>query len=454
MSAIQRLVEELEKKKGQPPPLADEPGVVFRTWFDEWIEQGGYVRGKPRNAVRNIKNWLGKEQVPSLETKLAGKTRLKHKDAAILIRLFLKRWRYDEAAQDHIPYSAGDLEKLVDQLLELLFPESQTSIFLPLRSRTGSTRTSQQSIGTQTSTLHAALKPSGKTIRKLFAQSDALVTISRARTIIGNDPARMMTGFQALMDDLYEIDQQDSRKRALIWVVDIGVRYENDPARLALYNIHFLGAQFRTLAVLNASERRERWDWISKTACVLVGSLKHSEIDRIYATAERKVDIAPQIPDLVWSQGDRISLEAVPGRWLDANGIEAFGKTAGTIWRIPTVTAHLRIENWDEPSHLEENEQLANLRYFYHGSIDSSLGNERLQVPHCVPLPQPGHGWSNGFRLACTAAFSRLGRNFDRRLRSAKPRDALAQLRSQHFAVLRLNEFLRLPDLLIEMFED
>lgn len=449
MLDFETLLHELADGNESLPDRRAEPAVAFRRLYDGWVKRGGFERGKPRHAARQIKAWLGDRQVRSLETKLAGKTWLQRQDAASLIHLFLTRWTYDQNNRCYVPYSPSGLDELTQHLLDELFHIGNSALLLPLRNRTSRNRTTSDGLlATSVERVGAEqIKLSSEMIMEVFIESDALVTISRARTIIGADPAKMMAGFQMLMNNLYAIDRQDNRQRALVWVVDMGVRYDNNAARLALHNVQFLGTQFRALALLDSPNRKARWDWLSEAVCVLVGSLAQAEIDQIYA--KTKVKIPPEQPDLYWFQSDRLFLESVPGRWLDVSGIEAFGRSHGTIWRVPTVTAHLRLDNWDL-DHDQNVDAYRNLRYYFHGTLDPPPEVEEDWSARCIPLPQPGHRWSNGFRIACTAAFERLGRPYDRRFGPVQPEDALAQLRSQHFAVLRLDEFLRLPELLIE----
>ena len=443
------LLQDLDSGDGPlPDPLTD-AGTAFRYVYDGFVRRGDYERGKPRHAVRQIKNWLGENQVRSLETKLAGKTWLKYQDAHHLLKLFLSRWQYNKLENTYTPYREGDLDTLTSSFLEDLFPEgNDDAILLPDRSRSPKAEAKTDTVASPGPLMALEeTKPSNDIIRRCFEASDALVTVSRVRTIIDTQPARAMTGFNEIMADLYEIDQKDERKRAAVWVIDLGLRNKKIAARGAIYNVQLLAAQFHAIALIEGARQRELYNWLQKNVCIIVGSLHRAEIDALYDGA--KVVPSETKQDSPWFQSDRLFLESIPGRWLDARGSEAFGKSQGQLWQMPTITAHLRMENWsdDELEHTDEEDLRKNLRYFFHGSVDNLP--EREEPVRCIPLPEPGSRWSDAYRLACSAAFLRLGYASEKRLSHiGTPEDALAHLRDQHFAVLTLDEFLDLPKFL------
>lgn len=444
------LLRELDDGETALPDPTSDAGAAFRYVYDGFVRRGDYDRGKPRHAVRQIKIWLGENQVRSLETKLAGKTWLKYQDAFLLLSLFLKHWKYDKIKNKYTPYQEKNLEEFANFLLKDLFPEDVKAILLPSR-----TRAKNISDRSEISLLSTFVDPitktraSGDVIRECFTEGDALVTVSRVRTIIDADPARAMTGFNRLMADLYEIDRKDERKRAAIWIIDLGLRNDKEAARGAIYNLQFLITQFRAISLVDAPKQRQLYNWLRKNACIIVGSLRRDEIDGIYYFAG--LDLETVKKDRPWFQSDRLFLESVPGRWLDAEGSEAFGKSQGELWRIPTITAHLRMDDWEDVDHPDELDIRKNLRYFFHGSVKSSQ-DQFEDVARCIPLPEPGSRWSDAYRLACNAAFARLGYGQEKRISSVgSPEEALTLLRDQHFAALNLNEFLDLPRLLFDL---
>ena len=446
---VASLFVELGDQENPAPDPKSEPGATFRWLYDRWVARGGYVRGKPRHAVRQIKIWLGENQVRSLETKLAGKTRLQRHETSSLVRLFLERWTYNSSNNSYAPFSEQNLDQIIRIIIDTFFASDSLDLLLPHRSRTTSRKKSNNVNTVYSKAVEAGkISPSSGKLRDLFEYSDAQIIVSRARTVIGSDPAIAMTRFQQLMQNLHNIALKSHRDRALIWVVDMGLLNEKNAAHRAIQNLHNLSAQFRAIALIEVEARKLLYKWLRQSACFIVGSLKHEEIEWAYKHFE--VKIAEDADDLRWFQSDRLFLESVPQRWLDAPGSEAFGQSQSELWRVPTVTAHLRLDNWDDLTHSTEVDVRKNLRYFLHDEVRPAPDDPDESSVNCIPLPEPGSRWSDAYRLACSAAFQRLGWEWDDRVGAVKPVEALAQLRHQHFAVFRLDEFLHLPDLLIE----
>lgn len=449
MAGFATLLGDLDDGETPLPDPAADAGAAFRYVYDGFVRRGDYDRGKPRHAVRQIKQWLGDNQVRSLETKLAGKTWLRSQDAFFLLKLFLSRWNYDRTKNKYTAYAKGDLDELTNALLADLFPEDTKAILLPTRSRNPENVVKTEiAAALSTPSPLERTKKSGIVIRQHFAEGDALVTISRVRTIIDTMPERAMTGFNELMADLYKIDRRDERSRAAIWVIDLGMRNNKVAARGTIYNVHLLAAQFRAIALIKAPGHQQLFNWLRQNTCVIVGSLSHDEIDWIYDHAH--LDLPRTMQDIPWIQFDRLFLESVPGRWLDAEDSDVFGKTQGALWRTPTITAHLRLEDWDDVDHPDELDNRKNLRYFFHGSITPSP-DDPTEAVRCIPLPEPGSRWSDAYRAACYAAFARLKRRPKKLVDKVDtPMEALSLLRDQHFVALSLDEFLELPNLLIK----
>ena len=266
-----------------------------------------------------------------------------------------------------------------------------------------------------------------------------------------------------LIAGLHAIDQRDERKRAVIWVIDLGLRNDKEAARGAIYNVQLLAAQFHAIALTQApshdgsdqgsaeqkrTDQKQLYDWLRRNACFIVGSLSQNEINSIYDRAA--INLPAKQQDRPWWQADRLFLESVPSRWLDAEGSEAFGQSQGELWQIPTITAHLRLEDWSDLEHSIDVDRSRNLRYFFHGTVEGL--NKDEDPVRCISLPEPGSRWSDAYRLACNAAFLRLGYASEKRLAHVgTPEEALALLRDQHFAALTLDEFLDLPRLLSEL---
>ena len=108
---------------------------IFRQIYDYWVERGGTVSGKRRHSVRQLKEWLADERVPSLEVKLAGKTWLRREDAVLLLRVFLRYWAYEPDTNSYVTYQNVDPEFFTNQIIENLFSGDAAAMLLPRRSR-------------------------------------------------------------------------------------------------------------------------------------------------------------------------------------------------------------------------------------------------------------------------------------------------------------------------------
>ena len=443
------LLAELHRGDASPPDLQADLGGAFRFVYDSWVERGGFEKGKPRHSARQIREWLGSnDQIRSLETKLAGKTRLQYQDAFTLLKLMLSYWEFDENSGKYAPYRKDGLDVLTRDFIGDLYPDGVKSLLLPDRSRQGkATRNAKIPMGAEPSSNENLTEPSGGIIQEAFKVSDVLVTVSRVRTIIGTDPPTAMTGFHHLMESLYSIDKSDHRKRTLIWINDLGLRNDKTASRGAIYNLFFLMAQFRSIALIEWQGRDDLYRWLQANSCIIVGSLERTEIDRIYSRIG--IDCSGDPDQFRWFQPDRLFLESVPWRWLKPTIRDAFGRTEDEIWTTPTITAHLRTEDWDHLDHSHEVDTQRNLRYFYHGQIARSQGDVTSGQSRCIDLEEPGSRWSDAYRLAIQGALGCLGRSWDKKVSSVEPSEALLQLREAGFAALTLDGLLYLPEVLI-----
>ena len=441
MSDLEKLRNDISPSLSALDDPEEDPGKTFRALYDDWVARGPFPKGKPFHSVRMMKAWLlqKKMSVRSLETKLAGQTRLPRQDAIHLVTLFLENWRYEEGSETGHPFSDENSGELAVRIVNEIYPQGTETLLLPLRAR------SQQNgkiISEGASNPSIDIKASRNVILDLFAESDALITISRDQTLITENPAESMRLFRTLMQELCDIDKEDGRRRALIWVVDFGLRDGRESSVGTFLNILSLASQFRAIAIFDVAGQMKLWRELSKRVVVVVGSLHRFEIDRIYRQA--KIELPEATPDIPSVVGDRIFLEAIPRRWFEA-GLYAkeFGLDYGSFWQHPTITAHLSLDDW-ELDHDKEIDRRKDLRYFYHAALSRGRG------AHCIELQQPGLRWSDGFRTACDAAFWRLGIEHKQINKEVMPTAPIALLRRHGFVVTTLNEFVRLTNNLIE----
>ena len=441
--AISTLIEELSLAEPPVDPETD-PGGAFRQLYDGWVKQGGYDRGKPRHAMRKIKEWLGDDPVRSLETKLAGKTWMQREDASQLLRLFLKKWKFNKNKSSYVAFRTEDLESTVTNLLEELFTPGTKAILLPTRTK------NPPSDKKKTITSHSiefnqfsSKKSTQDILRENFKLSDALITISRERTLVGDEASRAISEYQNMTRDMFRFSNEQSSKCALIWIVDLGMAHDSGSFSSAISNLDFLATKFRSVALTDGEDKEEHWRWLNQNTIILVGSLERKKIANIYD--EDQVVYSHEEEDFPWFQAQRLTFDTIPTKWIGAPELSVFEQGSLDLWNAPTITAHLRGEGWSENRSSEVNHD-EKLTYFFHGLTNSSRKKiERISVP----LPDPGMRWSDGFCLACSAAFGRLRWDFDEKISPIEPKQALAQLRRQNFAALKLDEFCQLSNRLV-----
>ena len=418
-SGFADLVRALDAGEGGTPDPETDPGAAFRFVYDGWVRAGGSERGKRRHSVRQIKEWLGRNQVLSLETKLSGKTWLQVSDASNLLRLFLSRWRYNELSGEYTPLRDLAMSSMIlsSSCSPISFRKTRKlcccrRVVEKLRER----KLQGQEASRAPSSVLQLTTPTREAIPDLFEQSDVLITVSRARTVVGGNPPVAMKAFHDLVERLYKIDGQDHRKRSLIWIIDFGLRTDKYSARAAIYNVYFLIAQFRAIALIEREGREEFYQWLLDNVCIIVGSLRYQEIDKVYRAA--KISLPEVPPDLMWFQSDRLFLESIPGRWIESKGSHAFGRSQRELWEVPTITLHLNLDDWPIDQLMTADSEVdtrRNLRYLFHAEVVPPPEDPEEASVRSITLPEPGSRWSDAYRMAVQAAFGRLGRRFDER---------------------------------------
>jgi hypothetical protein len=365
--------------------------------------------------------------MPGLEPKLTGRTPLKRSEATRLLVLFLTYWRFDESAGQYQPFRGGDLVSLAGRLVDELYPAGESRIRLRESDSATAAGISESASGTGSSTAQAQLRASDEVMTEVFRQSDAHITISRDRSVIGDDLDKAANEFRELMRRLREIDRADGRQRALIWIVDIGLRNDQLDAIRAFINVEWLTTLFRSFALVDRRRYRATLEWLEQRVLLLVGGLTSQEIDICYGG--HGIEVAKHPSDLPWFDGRQLTFEFVPTPWLKVD-LGAFGSDLQAIWSDRTITADLNLAEWDlhHPVHVDRRKDL---RYFLHRNQDGR--------PHCLELRQPGYRASDDLRLVSEVAFRRLGLP-QQAIKIDLP-DALALLQQAKFAAFTLSEF-------------
>lgn len=440
------LLQEVADKGEDVSNWKMDPGGAFRRLFDAWVEQGGYVKGKQRNSARQIKEWLGEEdKVRSLETKLAGKTMVPCRDTRRLLALFFKYWKYNPINDQYSPYASNDHQTLVEHLLKELHPTPESKLHLPDRGRANSAQRNVQLSSEPNLTFNYREKLSHEVILETFKESCALIMIDRARSPLQPDPAQSIIEFRDMMSDLHRIDQQDDRKRALIWVFDLSSASYEICFESTFLNMEFLTNFFRVISFHDLHKNAELIQWLMDNVLVVVGGLEEKELS-LFATYSDVVssERSPYLPKL---NTNHLVIKTPAEPWKN---IEGFSDFAGTkeknFWDFPSVSAHVAYKKWYFQKRPKPNKR-AQIRFFCHSSqpcSDGSHSNSR-----CLELDQPNESWSDSFFTLSQIAFWRLGWFGD--AASSTILKAHNRLRKRGFGVFRLCEFLNLNQKLLKI---
>ena len=214
LPSILELLKFAAESKPLPQIEKSERGQLVRDLYDHWVTLGGRNAGHPIRSVRQMKEWLGPDNViRSLEPKLSGRTNLGRDDAKILFELFLSQWHQGDRLGEEKPYHDTNISSLTSGLLEILYPEhdkiSSKGLLLPdRRSKSNLSRRENDSIH---------LLKTREIQIDLFEESDGLITASRRRTISSSPESIRL--FQSLIDEWRGVDKKDGRTRILIWIV-------------------------------------------------------------------------------------------------------------------------------------------------------------------------------------------------------------------------------------------
>ena len=406
------------------------------------MDLGGRNGGRIVRSVRQIREWLGEDNyIASLEPKLSGRTNLGRDDAKALFELFLSHWHPGNKVGDEQPYASSKLGTLVDRILERLYPAndsvSQRGLLLPDKRNA-----QKKNVGASSVEFGREAR---EVIAELFSDSLGLITVSRNRTVSRSPES--IRRFQGMFDELRKIDSRDKKRRILIWIVDIGRRQADDDALRALRNLDALAFQFRATALTENPERQLRWSWLHNNVVVIVGSLQSSDIERCYKILN--IDCNDGDLEIPWFDANLLNQREIPENWattkelrmLYGDSLENLQDRAFSI--IPTIPNNIEVGEKDVIAE-------GSFRYFGHRppndeKIQSSSSASRLAIE--LPIPTRRH--NDAFWLAYSAACYRLGIAI-RGCTQFTPGKCFNSLKKHHFAVLRLNEFLDITNLVVE----
>ena len=318
---IETLLQRIGESGALPDSYAADPGSLFLTIHDQWVENGGTVAGKTRNSIRNLMDMLeaAGTQVPSLRSKLNGETRLRQGDAVALLDTYFSHWRV-EASDDgdqleYHPLNATNLKQAHRVILQSLFG-NQKAVLLPKIEKDRKGKSRNIDVEPSDSSMFLA----GRDVMlENFRSSRAAIMISRVGSVAGPTTATAIRGFCRIINDFWRIFQEDKLERILIWAVDPGDRdIENDDSLAAFANSEQLATFFRAVRLLRDPEAEARWMWLSTHSVVLVGSMDTAAIDQLYAADAKRLAAMANKED-VSPRGIKHShflLDTSPPSWL------------------------------------------------------------------------------------------------------------------------------------------
>ena len=296
---ISILLSKIDSSGEIPEEITDRPGEFLREFYEAWYVNGGLEGGKPRNSIRRMRNeWLvGDNFVRSLHPKLKGQVKIGRRDGQRLIDLFLSRWEYvgslrkDEAvtSDGYVPFPSNNVSDLAINLVDTIFGLDSAVILLP-----------KLIIDEEPEDDSATL--SVRSYKSLIQDSDALITVSSRRSVLGPSASEGMRLWWHLIDDL--ATNNAFKEKTFIWVIDIGSRQVEDEGSFAdFYNAGLLAMHFssfanflsehdqdklgygpvgRRLSLPNDERRMKRWQWLLNHGIVIIRARGHVELSQFY----------------------------------------------------------------------------------------------------------------------------------------------------------------------------
>lgn len=298
--------------------------------------------------------------------------------------------------------------------------------------------------------------------------SDAIITLSRNKTVVGPSPSITMRNFVLFMNYFFTAYENDiENERLFIWALDLGNRIAQQRSEqedlsdfmqfynagtLALYLNAFQSFDLeentpdnrdgivRNLSIPDAAYRTTRWNWLKDRSVVYVRNLRLDELKEVYGNEERMLSTV-QLKDIGITIDHLLPKERPPESWR-AELKRIYGKNAQTAGA--TITAFFREVPWtsDKATH--------NVRYFAHreqsrrGSKDGPKDTaDRMQLQvNSAELPSPSRYHDELLRLLYWGARYRLGQISDTEIEAGI--HSLAYLKNMGFRALHLNHFMSL----------
>jgi hypothetical protein len=265
------------------------------------------------------------------------------------------------------------------------------------------------------------LKMSTNIITKEFRKADAIFTVSSQQTLIVTTRDRALFGFKNLLCDLHKIDDQDQKKRILIWILKGWNQESNEVINKLRYeNVQSLILRFKALtAYFSDPEAKATWEWLKSRAVVAIQETPHSRFDL----------------------SQNILIGAVPNRWAQLLELRRlYGDDLSHVDRA-NYTVFLRCSADDPPKKdLRNMGEQYHLRYFGNAKISANGKDPEMRG---AKLPSPGRDYDRAFGIVHAAAtyLLKLGST---QVGPNKGKEADEELRVLGFSLMRAEEFVNL----------
>lgn len=448
LKKISDFLTEIDKSDAIPEDITDRPGDFLREFYEVWYLNGGLEGGKPRNSIRRMRNeWLvGSSFVKSLHPKLKGQVKIGRRDGQRLIDLFLSRWEYvgslrkdDVVTSDgYVPFPSKNIATLATNLVDAIFGLDSTVVLLP-----------KPVIDDEPE--DDSVTRSVRSYKSLIQESDALITVSSRRSVLGPSASEGMRLWWHLIDDL--ATNGSFQDKTFIWVIDIGSRQVEDEGSFAdFYNAGLLALHFaafanflsehdqdklgygpvgRRLSLPNDERRMKRWQWLLDHGVVVVRAREHTELTQLYEK-EDAASIGVRLQNIGIDSSHALP-RTVPSAW--ASALSGFYNKTIEDLADATLSVAYKKDGWNKAD-LRYSAATSKVKYL---SEFFDVDQEAWSVD-VIELDSPGKYYDEIYRLIYFASTYRLSRGI------SSNRDcmlAASFLKAIGLEVVRIDDFIR-----------
>lgn len=426
IASIPNAVAALHKQLALPDEVGDAQAYL-RDLHKAWKIGGGISGGKPRHSDRFLTEQLKAQGkiVRSLTPKLVGNTRIKPHDAEILSRYFLANWPTEgKAESEEITYLPLLPEEAIEELAEFIADELESpAIAVPERAQPTTSLPGEEV---------------AELLSRLYAESDALFTVGTERALLPLTPQNAprtahipLRGFRDLMNDFWEIEQNDGKPRPLIWVLEFGRQIFDDLESAQRYiRVQELVTRIKALHLFDDRKRDERLNWLESRALFVV-------LDTRF---EQQIDMKGfRRPNFI---AHHVSFSAIPVEWAKSSNFRALYGSELERLNQRTFSVFLNGRGGWLPGGDDDNDDMNFRRYFGLASFAADNHPNSEQIGRGLELPSPGASYEEAYKTVYAATTSILG--LESQIQEPDPVDgkqAIAQLKYLGFRLLRMHEF-------------